>query len=525
MSKQSFFKGTMVLILAGLIVKVLGFINRIMLARLIGAEGLGLYQMAVPTFILIVSLATFGLNVSISKMVAEADARGDREKIRSILQIALLIVTVLSLFFTTVMVLGSRIIASTFLTDSRAFYSLIAISPIVPIVAISSVFRGYFQGKQNMTPTATSQIIEQIIRMFTVIFFAMWLLPKGIEYASAGAMGGVVVGELGGMLSLLWQFRQQKMPRLLKKQKLMDVYQKNKETFQGLLQISLPVTMSRIVGSLTFFIEPIVVAQSLAIAGIAASAATKFYGQLSGMAIPLLAFPTFFTYSLSVSLVPAVAEAEASKNFNLVHRRIYQSLRIALVIGAPCTALLFVFAHPLAQLVYHDDQVGRFLRMMAPYSILLYFQGPLQAALQGLGYASVAMRNTIIGALLKTGAIIFLASRPEIGFDGAVLSVNISIVSVTLLHFFSITKLTGFTLKMADFLKVAFSVALSSYSAFHLTQYWTNTMAFSKAMLLAAVISILIYLLLLIWLKILGKQDVQRIPWIGESLANFFPRR
>ena len=162
---------------------------------------------------------------------------------------------------------------------------------------------------------------------------------------------------------------------------------------------------------------------------------------------------------------------------------------------------------------------------MAPYSLLLYFQGPLQAALQGLNYANVAMRNTIIGAVLKTGTIFILASRPEIGFDGAVLSVNISIVSVTLLHFFSISKLTGFTVKLSDFIKVGFSVLLSSYVALYLTRYWTNTLPFSKAILIATSISISIYLLLLIWLKILGKQDVQRIPWVGEALAHFFPRR
>lgn len=525
MNKQSFIKGTMVLILAGLVVKVLGFINRIILAKMIGAEGMGLYQMAVPTLTLIISLSTFGLNVAISKMVAEADARGDQKRIRSVLQISLLIVTFLSIIFTTVMIAGARIISESLLTDDRAFYSLIAISPIVPIVAISSVFRGYFQGKQNMNPTATSQIIEQIIRIFTVLFLAMWLLPKGVEFAAAGAMIGIVIGELGGMLSLLWQFRKQKMPQVWKHHKIKEIYQKNKETFQGLLQISLPVTTSRIVGSLTFFIEPIVVAQSLAIAGITTTAATQFYGQLAGMAIPLLVFPTFFTYSLSVSLVPAVSEAQSSKNYNLVHRRIYQSLRMALIIGAPCSALLFIFAHPLSQLLYSDDHVGHFLRMMAPYSILLYFQGPLQAALQGLGYANVAMRNTIIGAILKTGSIFLLASRPEIGFDGAVLSVNISIVTVSLLHFFSVSKLTGFTLKLADFIKIGVSVTLAGYSAFYLARYWTSIMPLSTALIFSTTISISIYFIMLIWMKILGKQDVKRIPWIGESLAHFFPNR
>ncbi|WP_047151234.1 stage V sporulation protein B [Aneurinibacillus tyrosinisolvens] len=525
MSKQTFIKGTLVLVVAGLIVKILGFINRVMLARIIGAEGLGLYQMAVPTFILVISLATFGLNVSISKMVAEADASGDRGKIRLILQISLVIVSVLSFIFTTLMIVGASLISTYFLTDARAYYPLIAIAPIVPIVAISSVLRGYFQGKQNMIPPASSQVIEQIVRMFTVILLAMWLMPKGVEFAAAGAMAGVVIGEAFGMLSLFLQFKRQRLPQLLQKRSLSGIMKKNREVFQQLLDISLPVTGSRIIGSLTFFVEPIIVAQSLMLAGISSSAATSFYGQLAGMAIPLLVFPTFITYSLSVSLVPAVAEAAAQKNDRLVYRRIYQSLRLALVFGAPCSALLYVFAEPLSLMLYHDDKVGHFLKILAPYSIFLYFQAPLQAALQGLNHANIAMRNTIIGALLKTAAIFLLASRPELNVDGVVLSVNISILSVALLHFFSVSKVTGFTIQIQDFIKVTGSVSLSSYLALHMAQYWSNMLPLSQAMIIASLLSLFIYGLLLIWLKILGRQDVQRIPWIGTTLAHFFPKR
>jgi stage V sporulation protein B len=525
MTKQTFMKGTLILVLAGLIVKVLGFINRVMLARIIGAEGLGLYQMAVPTLILIISLATFGLNVSVSKLVAEADARGEHEKVRSILQMSLLIVSVLSLVFTTVMIVGASVISRYFLTDERAFYPLIAIAPIVPIIAISSVLRGYFQGKHNMTPTASSQVVEQVVRMFTVIILASWLMPRGVEYAAAGAMVGVVIGEGFGMLSMLMQFRRQRLPRLLQRRSFSGLFERHRDVFSSLLDISVPVTTSRIVSSLTFFIEPIIVAQSLMLAGVAASAATSFYGQLAGMAIPLLIFPTFITYSLSVSLVPAVAEAAAQKNDRLIYRRIYQSVRLALVIGAPCAALLYVFAEPLATLLYHDEKVGHFLKLMAPYSIFLYFQAPLQAALQGLDYAGVAMRNTIVGALLKTAAIFFLASRPELGMDGVVLSVNISMLSVTLLHFFSISKVTGFTIEMKDLAKVLFSMGLSGYAALYMTRYWSHLMELPQAMILGTILSLLIYTLLLVWLKVLGKQDVQRIPWIGPTLAHFLPKR
>lgn len=525
MTKQTFMKGTLILILAGLIVKVLGFINRVMLARIIGAEGLGLYQMAVPTFVLIISLATFGLNVSVSKLVAEAEAQGKSDQVRTILQMSLLIVSILSLLFTALMIVGASVISRYFLTDERAFYPLIAIAPIVPIIAVSSVLRGYFQGKQNMTPTASSQVVEQVIRMFTVIILASWLMPRGVEYAAAGAMVGVVIGESFGMVSLLIQFRRQRLPKLWKRRSFANLFNRNNETFRSLLDISIPVTTSRIVSSLTFFVEPIIVAQSLLLAGISASTATSFYGQLAGMAIPLLIFPTFITYSLSVSLVPAVAEAAAQKNDKLIYRRIYQSIRLSLVIGAPCAVLLYIFAEPLANLLYHDEKVGHFLKLMAPYSIFLYFQAPLQAALQGLDHAGVAMRNTIIGALLKTAAIFLLASRPEIGVDGVVLSVNISILSVTLLHFFSVSKVTGFTIEIKDIAKVIASVTLAGYAALHMTQYWSHYTDLPQAMILGTCLSLIIYMLLLIWLRILGKQDVQRIPWIGAALAHFLPKR
>jgi stage V sporulation protein B len=525
MTKQTFMKGTLILVLAGLIVKVLGFINRVMLARIIGADGLGLYQMAVPTFVLIISFATFGLNVSVSKLVAEAEARGESSKVRSILQISLIIVSVLSIVFTTIMVIGASVISRYFLTDERAYYSLIAIAPIVPIVAVSSVLRGYFQGKQNMLPTASSQVVEQIVRMFTVIILAAWLMPRGVEYAAAGAMIGVVMGEGVGMASLLIQFRKQRLPKILKRRSLSGLLEHNRDTFRSLLDISIPVTTSRIISSLTFFIEPIIVAQSLLLAGISTKAATGFYGQLAGMAIPLLIFPTFITYSLSVSLVPAVAEAAAQKNDRIIYRRIYQSVRLSLVIGAPCAALLYIFAEPLAMMLYHDEKVGHFLKLMAPYSIFLYFQAPLQAALQGLDHAGVAMRNTIIGAVLKTAAIFLLASRPELGVDGVVLSVNISILSVTLLHFYSVSKVTGFTVEIKDIAKVVISVLLSGYTALQMTRYWSHQMELVQAMLLGVFLSLIIYTLLLIWLRVLGKQDVQRIPLIGRTLAHFLPKR
>ena len=157
---SKFLKGTLILLAAGLITRILGFLNRIVIARFIGEEGVGLYMMAYPTFILVVTLTQFGLPVAISKRVAEAEATGNTIKVKKILVLSLLITLSLSIVFTPALFFGAPILADTIFTDKRTLYPLLAIAPVIPIVAVSSVIRGYFQGKQNMKPAAYSQLMS-----------------------------------------------------------------------------------------------------------------------------------------------------------------------------------------------------------------------------------------------------------------------------------------------------------------------------------------------------------------------------
>src|SRR5690606_24829366 len=186
----------------------------------------------------------------------------------------------------------------------------------------------------------------------------------------------------------------------------------DRQTFRELIKISIPVTVSRAVGSFAYAIEPIVVAQSLAIAGIATATSTALYGQLEGMAIPLVFFPSFITYALSISLVPAISEAAAQNQHLLVEHRFTQAIRLSCIIGAPSAVLIYVLAEPLATLLYHQPEVAHLMRLMAPFGLFLYIQGPLASILQGLDHAQTAMRNSIIGAFIKTILICFLASNP-----------------------------------------------------------------------------------------------------------------
>ncbi|MGO4887409.1 stage V sporulation protein B [Anaerobacillus sp. MEB173] len=517
MSKQTFLQGAFILILAGLITRILGFINKIVVARIMGAEGVGLYAMAVPTLLLIITLTQLGLPVAISKLVAEAEANQDKKKIKRILIVSIATTGSLSILFTIGMIAFAPIIAETLLTDSRAYYPLVAISPIVPIVALSSVMRGYFQGRQNMRPTAYSQVIEQIVRITLVAICTSSLLPYGVEFAAAGAMVSVVFGELASLLYMMFMFKLKKRIRI--RRGFWRYLKEGKDTFNDLMAIALPTTGSRLIGSVAFFFEPIVVAQSLAIAGVTTVIATQQYGELAGFAIPLLTLPTFITYALSVSLVPAISEASAKKHYSLIHLRLRQALRLALISGGISVVVLYVYAVPIMDLMYNAPTVATYLKVMVPFSIFLYFQGPLQATLQALNLARAAMINSLIGAVVKISAIFVLASRPDLGIMGAALAIVMGIILVTLLHFATVIKTISFTFDLREILKAVLAIFITGWVASFLYDhaFLENSMVYKT--IVSIMITTFVYCIIIIFLGLIQKDEMKRVPFIGKPIS------
>ncbi|WP_163970106.1 stage V sporulation protein B [Oceanobacillus halotolerans] len=513
MAKQTFLQGTIILIMAGLITRFLGFINRLVVARLMGEEGVGLYMMALPTLFLVITLTQLGLPVAISKRVAEAEARNDQQKIKKILTVSFAITAVTCILFTTGMILFAPFIASTLLTDGRTIYPLIAISPIVPIIAISSILKGYFQGKQNMKPQSFGLVIEQIVRIACVAFFVNLLLPYGVEFAAAGAMFSVILGEFASLAFMFYLFKRNKSIKV--RNRFFHYLKTSKSTLRELFSIALPSTGSRLIGSISNFLEPILVAQSLAIAGVATTIATKQYGELTGFVLPLLFLPTFITNSLSIALVPNISEAEANKNKKLIHYRIHQSIRISFASGAIATIVLTFFAEPILTYMYGTDNASRFLVFMAPFFILLYIQAPLQSALQGLDLAKPAMWNSLVGAFFKFIVLFFLASNPDFGIMGVAIAMSVGVVLVTLMHLASLKKAIHFYIPFKDLSKMALLLLMTGVVGHLLKGIYDgigqqNIIAFICLLILLT----FIYLLFLLILRFVTKEELKQIPLI-----------
>jgi stage V sporulation protein B len=511
---SKFLKGTFILLIAGLVTRVLGFINRIVIARSIGEEGVGLYMMAFPTFILVVTLTQIGLPVAISKNIAEAQAKGNHAEIKKILVVSLATTITLSIIFTPALILLAPILSTTVFTDPRTYYPLMAIAPVVPVIAVSSVLRGYFQGRQNMRPSATSQILEQFVRITLIAIMTRAFLPYGIEYAAAAAMVASVIGELVSLVYLMTTFKLKKRFRLRKD--FFKYVHSGKKTFKDLMEIALPTMGSRLIGSVSWFFEPIVVVHSLALAGVVAVEATKQYGALTGFAMPLLMLPSFVTFSLATSLVPAISEANSQNNKKLIEYRLQQALRFAFLTGGLAVVVLYVLADPLMELMYGSAKGSYFIRLMAPFFLFYYYQGPLQAVLQALNLARAAMINSLIGAIVKTAVIFVLASQASFGITGAALGIITGFVLVTILHFATVLKKIPFSFYISDYMKGFLAMGGSGMIGYWLFKNFFLTEPLTIRVITTLMAMSLSYVILVLLFGLIKKDELKRIPGLNK---------
>ncbi|SDX41453.1 polysaccharide biosynthesis protein [Paenibacillus sp. CF384] len=536
MTKQSFIKGALILLLAGIVNRILAFVPRIALPRIIGAEGVGLYQLGYPFLIVLLTLITGGIPLAVAKWIAEAESKGDSKRVKQIFRSAMALTVLLSLLLTGLFVWLTPWITTRLMTDPRVYQTFLMMTPLLLIIGISSVYRGYFQGKQNMIPTALSQTLETVIRIVFALLFAKWLLPFGLAWGAAGAMLGVVVGEIGGLVVLLWQYaHDRKRVKLaiiqdnavaelssldtthasVKPQFHIPFHKRRVPVMRRLISLSVPVTGSRMIGSLSYLMESILTARALLAAGIAVGVATSQYGALQGMIIPILLLPTALTYSLAVSLVPSLSEAAAKGDRATIHKRLHQSMRLSLVTGAPFVVVMLLFAEPLCRILYNHVEIAPMLQWLAPIGLFIYLQAPLQAALQALDKPTTALMNTFIGAVVKLVLIVELASDPSLGIYGAIIAINVNIVLVTALHWIAVVRSVGFSMNILDFLKVGAAMCIMGAASLWvmnlqaLPALWHNLFA-------ACTAGIIVYLILMVMMRIIDRYDAERIPLLGR---------
>lgn len=422
--KSKFIRSAIILMIGGFITKILGLLIKIVTNRTIGVEGIGLYMLIVPTFLLFINISQMGFPIAVSKVVAE-NKKNEKSIIFSIIPIALLI----SISLIIIILLFSPLIAK-LLHNPKTYYPLLSIGLTLPFISISGIIRGYFFGKEKMIPHTISNIFEQIVRLLLIIFITPIMLEKSIEFAVSGIVLFNILSEITSII-ILYFFLPKKI-NITKKDLKPD-----KEVIRDVLNISIPATGSRLIGSIEYFFEPIVLTFFLLNSGYTSSYIVREYGIITGFVLPLLMIPSFFTQAISSALLPVISKAYTLKKYRYIKTKIKQSVAISLSIGIVVTIALMLRAELFMNLIYNTSVGVQYIKITAPFFLVFYIQMPLVTALQAMNKAKTAMINSLIGVTIKITLLIIL-SNMNIGLHSLIISTIVSFMFVTFFDYKSL---------------------------------------------------------------------------------------
>lgn len=441
MSGDKFLRGAAILAMAGLMVKVIGSFNRILLSRLLGGEGIGLYQMAYPVYLLILAVSSAGIPVAISIVVAEKLAQKDYFNAQRIFKISLSLMAGTGFVFALALFAGAGVLVNSgIISDPRAYYGLVALTPAVFFSTILACFRGYFQGHQLMTPPAVSQILEQLIRVVTMVVLAYMLLPYGLEYAAAGAAFGAVPGGITGLIVLsifyikykkYWQVNTDKIQKTAKENALKIV--------KRLVLLALPVSCANIMVPISSSIDMLLVPNRLIDCGFDVDEATALFGYLAGMAQPLLMMATIPTMSLAASLVPAVREAYILHDIAAVREKAVTAMNLCCLITMPAAVGMSVLAEPVSLLLYGTSKAASAIMHLGPSIWLLGMHQITTGLLQGIGIINLPMFNMLAGIAVKI-AVVWCFTNEVYNIAGAAWATNINFAVAGILNILILRK-------------------------------------------------------------------------------------
>lgn len=510
--KEKFLQGALVLTAAGLAVKFLGAFNRILLSRLLGGEGIGLYQMAYPVYLLLVSVSSAGIPVAISIIVSERLAKKDYAGAERVFQVSLSLMVFTGLCFAAVLYyLAGFLITEGLIRDARAYYALVVLAPAVFFSTILAAFRGYFQGRQMMTPPALSQIAEQFARVMTMVLLAYLFLPKGLEYAAAGAASGAIPGALTGLAVLLFFYlKRSKAPSFAGAQVTQELAAG--KIALRLIKLALVVSCANLLVPLISGLDMLIVPGRLEVAGFAVKEATAQFGYFAGMGLPLVMLATIPTAALAASIVPAVSEEHILRRTEGIGQKAMTAVKLTLLLTLPAMAGMAALGEPLSKMLYGTAAAGTVITHLAPAVCLLGLQQITTGILQGAGMPLIPMLNISIGLTAKIYAAWVYTAEPAYGILGAAWGTNLNFGLAALLNIIFLLRYTAFRFPYVYSLKVFFAALVTGFAAERLYAYGKLWQLGNTADTLLCVLAAAgIYLSLLILTRVLTLQELREM--------------
>lgn len=543
--QESFMRGAFVLSFATLISRVLGAVYKPIVARLFapfdglkGDAGMGLTQIPLSSYQVIISFTSVGFNIAISRLIAERLAVRDARGAERIFRISLWFMGICGAVGTLLFWVGAPLLARA-VGRSEATPGFMATAPAILLVSLMAAYRGLFQGFQRMTPNAISQIYEQVIRVCTGIVLVWTFARHSIPQGAAGFNAGDGVGALAGLIYLFLLYRRNHEHLWALDADLAagqdggapeawpPIQMPEASTWAIIKKIvvqSLPISLIGAVLPLIMWTDSFLVIHRLALIGITDIAADADFGRLTN-AFAIVNLPAIITSALYVSLVPAIAEALAVGNHGQVRSRSITAFRITMLFAVPSTLGIYALADPIYRLLYGGDG-GPVLMAMAAGTLFLMAQQVSSGVLQGAGKLALPVRNLIIAVIFKMILTYWLTALPKLGVLGAAYATDITFAVAAALNLWDVHREVGSILDWSSMVIKPGLAGLAMTLVIYVGQLGLTLATHSSRISAVAMMGVgaVAYGLVLVLLGGLTERDFEMVPRIGTRLASLLKR-
>ena len=486
MSKKTVIKGAMILTLAGILTRFIGFGYRIFLSNLIGAAQLGIYQMIFPVFGICATIYGAGIQTAISHLTA---AWHDRH-VSSLCALAtgILLSLSLSLSLAGLIFWQADFIAEKLLMEPACGEPLRILVFLFPFCGTSSCINGWYYGNQKTTVPALSQLLEQCVRVGVVYMLSISLMGKNLISGCELAVTGMCAGEIASCLFTIISFFFTKREEPGKKE-AKEAYISSL-ALKKLLHLALPLTGNRLIVNILASAEAILIPACLKKYGLSSEEALAVYGVLTGMCLPFLMFPSTITNSLAVLLLPAVAQAQASGQKKQLERTCSVTIHFCLLIGLLSASVFILLGNRLGVFFFHSELAGKYLTILAWLCPFLYLTATLGSVLNGLNKAGTTLFNNVAGLGIRL--LFVLCCIPSRGMEGYLAGMLISQLSTFFLDLIAISKEIKIKWDLSEWIvKPGITLACTGFLLFHCFHYLTQTVLLPEIFCMACAGAIL----------------------------------
>ncbi len=410
-------KNIFILIVSGAIAKLIGMIGKIIYTRQAGVNIVGLYTLITPTFMLIISICQFSFPISISKLSAEN--KYDNKKLLISAYATGFIINILMMIL---ILLFSKTIAR-MLHNEILYKAIISIIFIIPFITVTSIQRGFLHGKEKMLPASIANVIEELIKIFLIIT----ILPIAIAKSNIIAVITIILFNIITETSS-YIIMNKAIKKYVKKQKVTI----DKIIIKDIIKISLPTTLVRLISSLGFFLEPILLTYVLVKNGYSSNYITLEYGIINSYIIPLLSMPSFFMMSIASALLPNITKAYTNRKYQEFNNKLLKLIIFSIIVGIFCLSVILIFPDKILNIIYGVSFGVNYIYLVGPFFIILYMQPSLSAAIQAMGKTNKLFYVSLISTILKYG-VLFISGFLGFGMNSLIFSMITGIIITTLL--------------------------------------------------------------------------------------------